>query len=123
MRIALVHCPFGHRDFSENLKVVDEEFCLAPPIVLAYVAAILEKAGHDVIIVEANALRLSKEQALARIERFSPHVIGFRVDTYWFHRVVEWASYFKSRLNVKIVVGGINISLYPMESLSYACFD
>lgn len=123
MKVALVHCPFGHRDFSENLKVVDEEFCLAPPIVLAYVAAILEKAGHEVRIIDANALKLSKEKALMVIRGFAPHIIGFRADTYWFHRVVEWATYFKQNLDAKIVVGGVNIALYPGESLSHKCFD
>ncbi len=123
MKIALVHCPFGHREFSENLKVVDEEFCLAPPLVLAYVAAILEKAGHQVIIIDANALRLSREQALEALRRFCPELIGFRADTYWFHRVVEWATYFKKNLEVPVVVGGINLALYPGESLSYRCFD
>ena len=123
MRVALVHCPFGHRDFSENLPIVDEEFCLAPPIILAYVAAILEKAGHQVIIVDANALRLSKAQVLTTVREFSADVIGFRVDTYWFHRVVEWASYFKAQLNVPIIIGGINSSLYPQESMAYGCFD
>ena len=62
MKIALLHCPFEHKIFSENLKVVDEEFCLAPTIVLAYVVAILEKEGHKVIIIDANALKLTKEK-------------------------------------------------------------
>lgn len=123
MKIALIHCPLGHQYFSENLSVVDEEFCLAPPIILAYVAAILEKAGHEVIIVEANALRLSKERALTAIREFSPDIVGFRADSYWFHRVVEWATYFKQHVNATIIVGGINISLYPFESLSHNCFD
>lgn len=123
MKIALIHCPFGHRGFSENLKVVDEEFCLAPPIVLAYVASILEKASHEVIIIDANVLRLTKERTLRILRDFSPQVIGFRADTYWFHRVVEWAQFFKKALDAKIVVGGINITLYPEESLSYSCFD
>jgi len=123
MKIALIHCPFGHRFFSENLKVVDEEFCLAPPIILAYVAAILEEAGHRVILVDANALRLTKEQVLKLLNDFSPDIIGFRADTYWFHRVVEWAEFFKKNIKAKIIVGGINITLYPKESLSYNCFD
>lgn len=38
-KVALRHCPFGHRLFSENFKVMDEEFCLAPPIILAYANA------------------------------------------------------------------------------------
>ncbi len=123
MKIALVHCPFGHRIFSENLKVVDEEFCLAPPIILAYVAAILEKAGHQVIIIDANALRLTKEKAVRMLKAFQPDIIGFRSDTYWFHRVVEWAQYIKDNMAATIIVGGINITLYPRESLSQACFD
>ena len=123
MKVALVHCPFGHRNFSENLKVVDEEFCLAPPIVLAYVAAILEKAGHEVIIVDANALKLSKEKTLAILKEFSPDIVGFRADTYWFHRVVEWAGFIKKHMEIKTIVGGIHITLYPKESLAYECFD
>ena len=103
--------------------MVDEEFCLAPPIILAYVAAILEKSGHKVILIDAHVLRLTKEKTLRMLRDFSPDVIGFRADTYWFHRVVEWASYFKKNLDAKIIVGGINITLYPTESLSYSCFD
>ncbi len=123
MKIALIHCPFGHKKFSENIKVVDEEFCLAPPIVLAYVAAILERAGHKVIIIDANALKLTKEEVLRILKDFLADAICFRADTYWFHDVVGWAGYFKALTRAKIIVGGINITLYPKESLSYECFD
>ncbi|MGE5197832.1 MAG: B12-binding domain-containing radical SAM protein [Deltaproteobacteria bacterium] len=123
MKIALIHCPFGHRAFSENLKVVDEEFCLAPPIILAYVAAILEKAGHKVILIDANALKLTKEQTLQILKDFSPDAVGFRADSYWFHRAAEWAGYLKTFLRAKIIIGGINVTLYPKESLSHPCFD
>ncbi len=123
MKIALIHCPFGHKKFSENIKVVDEEFCLAPPIVLAYVAAILERAGHKVIIIDANALKLAKEEVLRILKNFSADAVCFRADTYWFHNIVEWAGYFKDLIKAKIIVGGINITLYPKESLSYECFD
>ena len=123
MKIALVQYPLGHRRFSENLKVIDEEFCLAPPIVLAYVAAILENAGHKVIIIDAHARRLTKEKVLRLLMDFSPDIIGFRADTYWFHAAAEWACFFRSRLNAKIIVGGINMSLYPLESMAAGCFD
>jgi len=52
-----------------------------------------------------------------------PDAIGFRLDTYWFHRVVEWATYFKAYMDVRILVGGINVTLYPEETFSYPCFD
>lgn len=40
MRFALIFPPYTHKIFTENLSTVDEEFCVAPPIILAYVAAI-----------------------------------------------------------------------------------
>lgn len=51
------------------------------------------------------------------------YLLQYYSDTYWFHRVVEWASYFKSVMDVKVIVGGINITLYPEESFSHHCFD
>ncbi|MBU4123735.1 hypothetical protein KJ959_08690, partial [bacterium] len=68
MRVAFVHVPIRHHRFSENLKVVDEEFTFSPPIVLAYVAAIAEKSGSKVILIDAAALRLSKEQVRKKLE-------------------------------------------------------
>ncbi len=54
MKIAFVHLPFRHHIFSENLKVVDEEFISPPPIILAHVAAIAQKAGHQTAIIDAH---------------------------------------------------------------------
>ena len=74
MRIALIFPPFHHRKFSENLKVVDEEFITPPPIILAYVAAILERAGHKVTLIDANVFRLSKEETVRRALDSTGHV-------------------------------------------------
>ena len=96
---------------------------MAPPVILAYVAAILEKSGHKVILIDANALKLNKEKTLKIIKKFGSDVIGFRADTYWFHGVADWAYYFKSNMDVIVIVGGINVTLYPKESLQHKCFD
>jgi radical SAM superfamily enzyme YgiQ (UPF0313 family) len=123
MKIALIQYPLGHKVFSENLRFVDEEFTLSPPIILAYIAAILERAGHEVMIVDANVLKLTPEQTLSRIKDFNPDIIGFRSDSYWFHRVVEWAAFFKRETGAKIMIGGIHVTLYPEETLAYEWFD
>lgn len=109
--------------FSENLRVVDEEFCLAPPISLAYVAAILERSGHQVILIDAHALGLSKEQVLERVIEFKPRLLGFRVDTYQFHQTLEWIRFLKQHTGISVMIGGINLSLYPEESLNHAEID
>lgn len=123
MKIALIHPPFHHRKFSENLKVVDENFTLSPPIILAYIAAILEQAGHSVILIEAHALKLSKEAALKKIEVFNPDLIGFRLDTYSFQETLGWIKFFKLKTGKPIIVGGINLSIYPNETMAHKEID
>lgn len=123
MRIALIHTPYKHRKFSENLKVVDEDFTLSPPIILAYVASIIEKAGHNVILIDAHSLRLTKEDVLNRIKIFKPDLLAFRVETYNFHTTLEWIEYLKLSTKLPVIVGGINMDLYPLETMSYKVID
>ena len=75
MKVALIFPPYTHKKFSENLKVVDEEFCIAPPINLAYVAGIIKNAGHEVILIDSHVLRLSKEKTLQLADDFKPDAI------------------------------------------------
>lgn len=123
MKVALVFPPYAHKIFSENLSTVDEEFCLAPPIILAYVAAILEKSGHKVILIDARALNLSREEVLKRLEFFRPDILGFRSESYHAHDALEWIGYFKRNLKVPVITGGPNLSLYPEETMSHPEVD
>lgn len=123
MRIALIHYPYGPKIFSENLGPVDEEFCIAPPIILAYVAAILEKHGHKVMLLDARTMGLSKEQALEKIKAFHPDILGFRAETYHFHDALDWMRYLKSHLHLSVFTGGVNMTLYPKETLSHDEID
>lgn len=123
MRVALIFPPYTHKIFTENLSTVDEEFCVAPPIILAYVAAILEKHGHKVIIIDAKALKLSKEDALKILLSFRPDILGFRAETYYFHDALDWIRYLKGSLGVPVVAGGVNLTLYPKEVLSHQEVD
>lgn len=123
MKIALIFPKYTHKDFSENLKTVNEEFCFAPPIILAYVAAILEKYGHEVTLIDVRALNLSKEKLLAKLRAFKPDLLGFRAETYHFHDALEWISYLKSNLNIPVITGGPNLSFYARETIAYKQID
>ena len=124
MRVSLVHSPFGHKAFSENLRFVDEQFICGPPLMLAYVAGTLERAGHEVQIVDAHNLGLDQEQLLERLSSFGPDLLGLRLDTYTFHDQLETARLVKARLpGTRVLCGGLNLSLYPMESFSHGVFD
>ncbi len=123
MKIALVHYPYSHKIFSENLSTVDDEFSLAPPIILAYVAAILLDHGHEVLLLDARTLNLSKSEAIARIKDFKADMLGFRAETYHFHDALEWIGYLKENLNIPVIAGGVNFSLYPEETLKHQVID
>ncbi|MCF7907347.1 MAG: B12-binding domain-containing radical SAM protein [Candidatus Omnitrophica bacterium] len=123
MKIALIHPLYRHKIFSENLRVVDEEFCQAPPIILAYVASILRQAGHKVILIDAYTLRLSKKKVLGILRNFKPDFLGFRLESYHFHNTLDWIKTLKSELGIPIIVGGINLKLYLKESLFYQEID
>ena len=121
--VALVLPPYTHKVFSENLRVVDEEFCVAPPIILAYVAAILEKAGHTVKVLDARALRLTKEESLRQLREFGPEVLGFRAEAYYFFDALPWIGYLKEQIKIPVFAGGVNFSLYPQETMMHKEID
>ncbi|NHV45957.1 MAG: cobalamin B12-binding domain-containing protein, partial [Candidatus Verstraetearchaeota archaeon] len=48
----------------------------APPLGLAYIAAVLEKEGYDVDIIDATALGLSFKELGNELKKRNPDVIG-----------------------------------------------
>jgi anaerobic magnesium-protoporphyrin IX monomethyl ester cyclase len=118
MRLGLVFNPFSYKLHEENLKIVQRFFGLFPPLSLAWVASIAEKAGHEVIIIDARTLRLSKEDVLDRLREFDPDIIGFMMTTYMYRETLDWIRYLKKALNVPVVVGGYNLRVYPRESVA-----
>jgi len=123
MKIGLIFPPYSHRKFEENLPTVSEEFGVYPPLGLAYAASILENAGHEVILIDAKALKLSKEDTLKRIKEFNPDVLGFMLTTYMFRLTLDWIKFFKQNTGLPLIVGNINMALYPKETMSHKEID
>lgn len=123
MKIAFVFAPYTHKRFSENLTIVDEDFGVFPPINLAWAAAIAEEAGHNVIVVDAMAERLTKAQTIDRLRSFGAELVGFYFSTYMFHDTLAWARAIKGALGVPVIAGGINVDLYPEETMAYRDID
>ena len=118
MRLALIFNPFKHKVHEENLRIVQKFFGLFPPLSLAWVAAIAERAGHEVIIIDARTLRLTKEEVLDRLKEFKPDIMGFMMTTYIFRETLEWIKYLKQHLKIPVVIGGYNLRVYPRESVT-----
>lgn len=123
MKIAAVFPPYTHKIFAENLKVVDNYFGKFQPLNLLYAAAYMKKAGHDVIVVDANAERLSPDSCLKRLREFSPDILCFNLSTYMFHDTLKWIRIMKEATGLPVLVGGINLRLYPEETMSHTEID
>ncbi len=128
MRIACVFNPFKYKLHEENLKIVQRYFGLFPPLSLAWVCAIAEKAGHDALLIDARTLRLTKEDVLDRLKAWNPDILGFMMTTYMFRETLEWAQFLKKNLKVPVIIGGYNLRVYPQESVSvdgpdFGCFN
>jgi len=118
MRVGLVFNPFSYKLHEENLRIVQRYFGLFPPLSLAWVAAIAERAGHTATIIDARTLQLTKEEVYDRLREFQPDILGFMMTTYMFRETLEWARFLKERLKVPVLVGGYNLRVYPVESVT-----
>jgi len=123
MRLALVFNPFKYKVHEENLRIVQKYFGMFPPLSLAWIAAIARRAGHDVTIIDARTLNLSKEETLDRLKEFKPDIMGFMMTTYMFQDTLSWIKYLKKALDIPVVIGGYNLRVYPEESISHPEID
>ena len=123
MRIVLIYPPFGNIENQPNIKAVADNYGVFPPLSLAYVAGILQHAGHEVKLIDANALHLSKLEVLKKVRDFNPDLLAFTVTTYLFYPVLEWINYLKENTGLKALIGGVHMGLYPKETLSHKEID
>ena len=129
MKVALVFNPFAYKLHEENLRIVQRYFGLFPPLSLTWVAAIAERAGHEVIIVDARTLQLTPDQVLRHLRQWKPDVLGFMMTTYMFRETLDWIRYLHGGLpKAKVMVGGYNLRVYPRESvmppeIDFGCFN
>lgn len=96
MKVLLINPPI-----RENAKPINF------PIGLGIIASVLLENGNEVEVFDINALRLSKEQVISNLKKYTPDLIGIGglITTYKYLKwiIPEIKSTFP---NIKIVVGG-----------------
>ncbi|MEI6632007.1 MAG: cobalamin-dependent protein [bacterium] len=120
MRITLIYPP---GDFGVGSEKLTQLIDMAPPLGLAYIAAVLERAGHEVRIIDAKIESLSLEGVLKRVEDFNPDIVGISIYTADFCMAVSLASQLKKQGSYTIIVGGAHVSALPEEVMQQDCFD
>ena len=88
-----------------------------PPLGLMYVAAALEKAGHQVQMLDNYLMQQSTEEVQQLAQKIQPAIVGITCGSATYKKCVETAKAIKQVVpNCKIVVGGWHASYMP-ESL------
>lgn len=123
MRIALVYPHFYPEEHWSTIAAQEKNLGVFPPLSLAYVASILEKSKHQVIITDVAAQNLSLSGVIKAIKKFDPHLMGFTITTSSFHQTLSWIKMLKEDVNVPVIVGGVHVGIYPAETMSHSQID
>ena len=91
----------------------------SPPLGLAFLAAVLEKAGVEVKIVDYVVHPYSKKALQAEIESFKPQIVGATAVTMTFYNAEEVIKDVKSiNPDIFTVIGGPHTTFYAEETLN-----
>jgi len=94
-----------------------------PPLNLALLAAIAEREGHEVRIIDGQAENMPLARLIEQTVAFGPDIVGITGTSPFYHLAIELARGLK-RVNRKIpiAIGGHHISLLKEEAF-IPCFD
>ena len=119
-KILLIYPPdeigVGEKRFSRVIDVFQ-------PLGLGYIAAVLEKSGYEVKILDAKVEGLSVEDILGRVMEYNPSIIGLGVSTPDFSAARYLSSQIKSLGRYTLLIGGAHVSALPEETMEESCFD
>ena len=123
-KVLLINPPFEQEEESVGRsKSVRKVLNIVPPLGISYVAAILERAGIEVKIIDC-AIGISFDGLFKMILSEHPDVIGITSTTPAFVNARKIASFVREkRPDVKILIGGTHVSALPDETMKTGLFD
>jgi anaerobic magnesium-protoporphyrin IX monomethyl ester cyclase len=114
MRVLLALPPNIH-----DLEIYRVGGIYAPPLGLAYIAAVLENAGYSVRVVDSPTLRLTDRGFIEIVKEFKPDVVGFSLLTPMAVKGYEMAKRLKELFpDIVLVAGGPHPTSMYGEALS-----
>ncbi|RME98836.1 MAG: hypothetical protein D6768_16410, partial [Chloroflexi bacterium] len=91
-----------------------------PHLGLAYLAAVSEKRGDEVMIFDAD---VEDEPITDAIRRFQPDLVGITANTPQVKSAWRTAKAVKSVADIPVVLGGPHVSVLPAESIAHPEVD
>ncbi len=119
MKVLLINPPSKNEISSNTPPIVDEEQGFFPPLGIMYVAAYAEKhTDHQIEILDAQVEQLSYLQIEQEIRKRKPDIVGITVMTFSLIDSLSTAKIVKKvDQNIKVVLGGPHVSIYPEETI------
>ncbi len=121
MKVLVINEPFV-KDFcrTQRWAARSRGRVLRAPDWLAYTAAVLEKNGHNVRLLDMVALGLSKDDLRRIIKKEKPDFVVLDSTTPSIYSDIECAGIIKSESEAGVIMVGPHISSLPEETLIYA---
>jgi len=100
---------------------VESYSSVLPPLGLLYIAAVLEKAGHQVGVFDVYPY---DDRTLPQIAAQEPDVVGMTVLTDYWPRARHVAAYIRREIpQATFLIGGVHVTTMPEESLTELAAD
>lgn len=121
MKVLLINPPWG----SPEDSIWHEVSSVMPPLGLGWIAAVLETAGHEVRILDAQAERIPVPSIGSAFTSMGPfHLVGITATTPQIQSAVAIARKVKTEWPAaKVVLGGVHPTVMPEEVLADAAVD
>lgn len=125
MKVLLINPPKFHEIIGNNPSIIEEERGCNPPLGLLYIASYLETySEHTVSVIDAQVEGLNYNTLEDRIKCENPDVVGITAMTMTLIDVFKTISAVKRiNKNIKTVLGGPHIHLFPNETIQFRDID
>jgi anaerobic magnesium-protoporphyrin IX monomethyl ester cyclase len=120
MRIAFLNPP------AADVHWFGDKANFEAPLGVAVLAAYLRERGHDPVIVDVAAERLSDDETLARIAAFGPAIVGITASTVVMPNATRLAEAISRDFpDVVVVLGGKHVTAIPedVHARTHPSFD
>ncbi|MBN1941460.1 MAG: radical SAM protein [Candidatus Diapherotrites archaeon] len=119
MRLVFLNPPFHDTTYNREVRfqAVSPQKALHPPLLLAYGTALCKKAGHDVDLIDAPALEITREETIARIKEFRPELIVMLTSTASVESDGTLAKELKKESGGKTIAVGVHATAVPEDTL------
>ncbi len=105
-------------------KIYSKLMLPVPPAGIACIAALLEKEGNKVVIIDQYANKISNEQLIKKIDAEDPGIVGFSCLTPTIKNIENLVTQIRGlHKDILIVLGNMHATVFSKEILEYKIAD